>query len=107
MRKRLIMTLALGTALAVVVAGLATAAGNHKPVVIQEGNLKVTADGGFSPTAVADRPQHQRQDRDHRRHSSAGAEGIHRRNGQERHDQRQGPAKVHHQQTCGEGNQSR
>jgi hypothetical protein len=52
MRKRLIMTLALGTALAVVVAGLAAAAGNHKPVIIQEGNLKVTADGGFSPTAL-------------------------------------------------------
>ncbi len=53
MRKRLTMTLALGTALAVVVAGLATAAGNHKPVIIQEGNLKVTADGGFNPTALS------------------------------------------------------
>jgi hypothetical protein len=53
MRKRLTMTLALGTALAVVVAGLAAAAGNHKPVIIQEGNLKVTADGGFSPTALS------------------------------------------------------
>jgi hypothetical protein len=52
MRKRLTMTLALGAALAVVVAGLAAAAGNHKPVIIQEGNLKVTADGGFSPTAL-------------------------------------------------------
>jgi hypothetical protein len=52
MRKRLTMTLALGTALAVVVAGLAAAAGNHKPVIIQDGNLKVTADGGFSPTAL-------------------------------------------------------
>ncbi|HET7485954.1 MAG TPA: hypothetical protein VFJ64_11355 [Solirubrobacterales bacterium] len=46
------MTLALGATLAVVVAGLAAAAGNHKPVIIQEGNLKVTADGGFSPTAL-------------------------------------------------------
>jgi hypothetical protein len=52
MRKRLILTLALGAALAVVVAGLAAAAGNQKPIVIQQGNLKVTADGGFSPTAL-------------------------------------------------------
>jgi hypothetical protein len=52
MRKRLTMTLALGTALAVVAAGLAMAAGNHKPVVIQEGNLRVTVDGGFKPTAL-------------------------------------------------------
>jgi hypothetical protein len=52
MRKRLIMTLALAAALAVVVAGLATAAGNHKPVVIQKENLRVTVDGGFSPAAL-------------------------------------------------------
>jgi hypothetical protein len=52
MRKRLIMTLALGTALAVVVAGLAAAAGNHNPVVIQEGNVRITVDGGFSPSAL-------------------------------------------------------
>lgn len=52
MRKRLTMTLALATALVVVAAGLAAAAGNHKAVVIQEGNLKITVDGGFSPTAL-------------------------------------------------------
>ena len=52
MRKRLTMTLALGTALAVVVAGMAAAAGNHKPVVIQKENLRVTVNGGFTPTAL-------------------------------------------------------
>ena len=40
MRKRLTTTLALGMALAVVVAGLAVAAGNNKPFVVQKGNLK-------------------------------------------------------------------
>jgi hypothetical protein len=52
MRKRLTMTLALGTAVAVVVAGLAAAAGNHKPVIIQDGILRVTVDGGFTPPAL-------------------------------------------------------
>lgn len=51
MRKRLILTLALGTALAVVVAGIAAAAG-EKPVVVQKGNLKITVNGGFSPKAL-------------------------------------------------------
>jgi len=49
MRKRLIMTLALAAALAVVVAGLATAAGNNKPFVVQKGILKITGNGGFTP----------------------------------------------------------
>jgi hypothetical protein len=46
MRKRLITTLALGAALAVVVAGIATA---DKPTIVQVGNLKLTLNGGFSP----------------------------------------------------------
>jgi hypothetical protein len=46
MRKRLITTLALAAALAVVVAGIAAA---EKPVVVQQGNLKITVNGGFSP----------------------------------------------------------
>lgn len=46
MRKRLITTLALAAALAVVVAGIATA---DKPTVVQAGNLKLTLNGGFSP----------------------------------------------------------
>lgn len=55
MRKRLITTLALGTALAVVAVGIAAAAKpNTKPIVIQDPvhHLKVTVDGGFSPTAL-------------------------------------------------------
>jgi len=46
MRKRLIWTLAVGAALAVALAGIATA---EKPVVVQQGNLKITVNGGFSP----------------------------------------------------------
>jgi len=49
MRKRLITTLALGAALAVAVAGIATA---DKPTVVQAGNLKLTLNGGFSPKAL-------------------------------------------------------
>lgn len=51
MRKRLITTLALGAALAVVVTGIAIAA-SSKPVVVQAGNLKITVDGDFSPKAL-------------------------------------------------------
>jgi hypothetical protein len=47
MRKRLIWTLALATAFAVAVAGVATSA--NKPTVIQVGDLKLTFNGGFSP----------------------------------------------------------
>ncbi len=46
MRKRLIWTLAAAAALAVAVAGIATA---EKPVVVQQGNLKITVNGGFTP----------------------------------------------------------
>lgn len=46
MRKRLIWTLAVGAALAVALAGIATA---EKPVVVQQGNLKITVNGGFTP----------------------------------------------------------
>jgi hypothetical protein len=46
MRKRLIWTLAVGAALAVALAGIATA---EKPVVVQQGNLKITINGSFSP----------------------------------------------------------
>jgi hypothetical protein len=49
MRKRLITTLALGAALAVAVAGIATA---EKPTIVQAGNLKLTLNGGFSPKAL-------------------------------------------------------
>lgn len=46
MRKRLITTLALAAALAVAVAGIATA---DKPTIVQVGNLKLTLNGGFTP----------------------------------------------------------
>jgi hypothetical protein len=49
MRKRLITTLALGAALAVAVAGIATA---EKPTVVQAGNLKLTLNGSFTPKAL-------------------------------------------------------
>ena len=46
MRKRLIWTLALATAVAVVVAGIATAA---KPTIVRAGNLILTLNGDFTP----------------------------------------------------------
>ena len=46
MRKRLISILAIGAALAVAVAGIATA---DKPTIVQVGNLKLTLNGGFTP----------------------------------------------------------
>jgi hypothetical protein len=49
MRKRLITTLTLAAALAVAVAGIATA---EKPTIVQAGNLKLTLNGGFSPKAL-------------------------------------------------------
>lgn len=49
MRKRLITTLVLGAALAVAVAGIATA---EKPTIVQAGNLKLTLNGGFTPKAL-------------------------------------------------------
>src|SRR3954447_9230615 len=49
MRKRLTTTLALGAALAVAVAGIATA---DKPTIVQAGNLKLTLNGGFTPKAL-------------------------------------------------------
>jgi len=52
MRKRLITTLALAAALAVVVGGIAVAA-NNKAVVVQQGNLKITLDGSFSPKKLS------------------------------------------------------
>jgi hypothetical protein len=50
MRKRLISIMAIGAALAVVVAGIAMAA--NKPTIVQAGNLKLTLNGSFSPTAL-------------------------------------------------------
>lgn len=44
--RKLMTTLALGAAVAVVVAGIATAA---KPTIVQVGNLKITLNGDFTP----------------------------------------------------------
>ena len=49
MRKRLVLTLALGAVVALVVGGIAVAA---KPTVVQVGNLKLTFNGGFTPTKL-------------------------------------------------------
>jgi len=49
MRKRLTLTLALGAMVAMVFAGIATA---YKPVVVQAGNLKLTFNGGITPTKL-------------------------------------------------------
>src|SRR5215213_11965742 len=50
MRKRLVLTLALGAMVALVVAGIAIAA---KPTVVQVGNLKLTFNGGFTPKTLS------------------------------------------------------
>lgn len=49
MRKRLITTLALGAALALACAGIATA---YKPTVVKFGNLELILNGGFKPTKL-------------------------------------------------------
>ncbi len=49
MRKRLILTLALGTIVALVAAGAASA---FKPTVIKVGNLKLTFNGGITPSKL-------------------------------------------------------
>ena len=51
MRKYLTLTMALGALLALTVAGIASAGGN-KPVTVRAGNLELTFNGGFSPTAL-------------------------------------------------------
>jgi hypothetical protein len=51
MRKHLIKTLALGAVFALVVAGVA-AAKKYPPTIVKAGNLVLTLNGGFSPTAL-------------------------------------------------------
>jgi hypothetical protein len=53
MRKYVLMILALGALIAVSAVGIAAAAGGEKPVSVTVGNLKLTANGGFSPTALS------------------------------------------------------
>jgi len=51
MRKRLISILAVCAAVALVAAGIA-AAKKYPPTVVQAGNLKISLNGGFTPTAL-------------------------------------------------------
>ncbi|HTR75735.1 MAG TPA: hypothetical protein VMH33_10840 [Solirubrobacterales bacterium] len=53
MRKHVLIVLALGALIAVSAVGIATAAGGETPVTVTVGNLKLTANGGFSPTALS------------------------------------------------------
>jgi hypothetical protein len=50
MRKRLTWILAVAAAAALLLAGVASA---YKPVVVQVGNLKLTFNGGFTPTKLS------------------------------------------------------
>ncbi len=51
MRKRLISIVAICAAVALVAGGVA-AAQKYPPTIIQSGNLKITLNGGFTPTAL-------------------------------------------------------
>src|ERR1700709_2665650 len=53
MRKHLMIVLALGALVAVSAVGIATAAGGETPVTVNVGNLELTANGGFAPTALS------------------------------------------------------
>jgi hypothetical protein len=53
MRKYVALFMAVGALLAVTAVGIAGAAGGEGPVTVKVGNLEVTADGGFKPTAIS------------------------------------------------------
>jgi hypothetical protein len=53
MRKYVLMILALGALIAVSAVGIATAAGGEAPATVTVGNLVLTTNGGFSPTALS------------------------------------------------------
>ncbi len=53
MRKHVLIVLALGALIAVSAVGIATAAGGETPVTVKVGNLELTANGGFTPTALS------------------------------------------------------
>ena len=105
MGKRLTLTLFAAAAARLALVGLALAKG-EKPIVVTVGNLRLTANGNFSPTAAAeeqtgaDHAEPQRQDRNARSHPPSGDPRSHRRNRQERRDQRQGPARSAPRANC-------
>jgi hypothetical protein len=53
MRKYVALFMAVGALLAVAAVGIAGAAGGETPVTVKVGNLELTANGGFSPTAIS------------------------------------------------------
>jgi hypothetical protein len=53
MRKYVTLVLGLAALAAVSAVGIATAAGGEKPVTVKVGNLEVTANGGFTPSALS------------------------------------------------------
>jgi hypothetical protein len=53
MRKYAMLVLGLSALIAVTAVGIATAAGGEKPVHVRVGNLELTANGGFTPTALS------------------------------------------------------
>ncbi len=53
MRKYVALVMAVSALLAVAAVGIAGAAGGETPVTVKVGNLEVTANGGFSPTAIS------------------------------------------------------
>ena len=112
MRKKWLVTMALGALAALVVAGIATAAG-EKPVVVQAGNLKLTFNGGFTPKALSKtKPTPIKLNVSGK---IATVDGTHppalkeflARNRQERRRQRQGPADLQIQPAAGPRHQAR
>jgi hypothetical protein len=92
--------------LVLVAAGWALAKG-EKPIVVTVGNLRLTANGNFSPTLL---PKNELAPitlnlsgkiRNPRSHPPTGDPGSHRRNRQERGNQREGAAGLHLGQTAG------
>ena len=53
MRKYVALVMAVGALLTVAAVGIASAAGGETPVTVKVGTLEVTANGGFSPTAIS------------------------------------------------------
>jgi hypothetical protein len=53
MRKYVTLVLGLAALVAVSAVGIATAAGGETPVTVKVGNLELTANGGFAPTALS------------------------------------------------------
>ena len=53
LRRRIALVGALGVLTALAIVGVSMAAGGETPVTVKVGNLELTANGGFSPTALS------------------------------------------------------